>query len=95
MPPLAVINARAAARREIGGVERWTREVTARLLALRPEGYFVAKPPRALAHRAGQLWEQIALPALAARRRAAVVVSPANLAPLAGLILGSPHFQVR
>src|SRR3982075_1276550 len=83
VPPLAVINARAAARREIGGVERWTREVTARLLALRPEGYVVAKPPRALAHRAGQLWEQIALPALAARRRAAVVVSPANLAPLA------------
>ncbi len=83
MQPLAVINARAAARREIGGVERWTREVAARLPALRPDGYVVAQPPHALAHRAGHLWEQFALPALAARRRAAVVVSPANLAPLA------------
>jgi glycosyltransferase involved in cell wall biosynthesis len=81
--PLAVINARAAARLEIGGVERWTREVTGRLTALRPEGYVVAQPPRALAHRTGHLWEQLALPALAAMRRAAVVVSPANLAPLA------------
>jgi glycosyltransferase involved in cell wall biosynthesis len=81
--PVAVINARAAARREIGGVERWTREVAARLPALRPDGYVVAQPPHALAHRAGQLWEQIALPAVAARRRAAVIVSPANLAPLA------------
>jgi glycosyltransferase involved in cell wall biosynthesis len=81
--PLAVINARAAVRREIGGVERWAREVAARLPALRPDGYVVAQPPHVLAHRAGHLWEQLALPALAARRRAAVVVSPANLAPLA------------
>src|SRR2546429_5865792 len=81
--PLAVINARAAARHEIGGVERWTREVAARLPALRPDGYVVAQPPHALAHRAGHVWEQFALPALAARRRAAAVVSPANLAPLA------------
>jgi glycosyltransferase involved in cell wall biosynthesis len=78
-----MINARAAARREIGGVERWTREVAARLPALRPGAYAVAQPPRALAHRAGHAWEQVALPALAARRRAAVVVCPANLAPLA------------
>ena len=83
MQPLAVINARAAARREIGGVERWTREVAARLPVLRPGAYAVAQPPRALAHRAGQAWEQGVLPALAARRRAAVVVCPANLAPLA------------
>src|SRR2546430_3803308 len=81
--PLAMINARAAARREIGGVERWTREVAARLPALRPDAYVVAQPPRALAHRAGQAWEQVVLPALAARRRAAAVICPANLAPLA------------
>jgi glycosyltransferase involved in cell wall biosynthesis len=83
LQPLAVINARAAARHEIGGVERWTREVAARLPSLRPDGYVVAQPPRALAHRAGHLWEQVALPARAAKERAAVVVSPANLAPLA------------
>ena len=83
MQPLAVINARAAARREIGGVERWTREGAARLPVERPGAYVVAQPPRALAHRAGHAWEQVVLPALAARRRAAVVVCPANLAPLA------------
>lgn len=81
--PPAVINARAAARNEIGGVERWTREMVSRLPALRPDAYVVAQPPHALAHRAGHLWEQFALPVLAARRRARVVVSPANLAPLA------------
>ena len=81
--PLAVINARAAARREIGGVERWAREMAARLPALRPDAYVVARPPASLAHRAGHAWEQVALPALAARRRAAVVVSPSNLAPVA------------
>src|SRR5256886_12766447 len=81
--PLAVINARAAARVEIGGVERWAREVAARLPALHPGAYLVARPPHALAHRAGHAWEQLALPALAAARRAPVVLSPANLAPLA------------
>src|SRR5947207_6664064 len=81
--PLAVINARAAARIEIGGVERWAREMAGRLPALRPGAYLVARPPRALAHRAGHAWEQVALPALAAARSAGVVVSPANLAPLA------------
>jgi glycosyltransferase involved in cell wall biosynthesis len=78
-----MINGRAAARREIGGVERWTREVAARLPALRPDAYAVARPPRALAHRAGQAWEQVVLPALAAQRHAAVLVCPANLGPLA------------
>src|SRR5437588_8943857 len=81
--PLAVIDARAAARRESGGVERWAREMAARLPAMRPARYIVARPPAALAHRAGQAWEQVALPALAARRRAGVVVCPANLAPVA------------
>jgi glycosyltransferase involved in cell wall biosynthesis len=81
--PLAVLNARAAAREQIGGVERWAREMTARLPALRPGAYLVARPPRGLAHRAGQAWEQAALPALAARRGATLVYSPANLAPVA------------
>ena len=80
---LAVLNGRAAARAQIGGVERWAREMTARLPRLRPGAYAVATPPRALAHRAGHAWEQAVLPALAARRRAALVYSPANLAPVA------------
>lgn len=78
-----VLNARAAARPELGGVERWARELAQRLPHLRPGGYAVARPSPALAHRAGHAWEQLALPALAARRRAALIFSPANLAPLA------------
>jgi glycosyltransferase involved in cell wall biosynthesis len=46
-----------------------------------PGRYAVLRPPAALAHRAGHLWEQAALPALA--RDAALIYSPANLAPLA------------
>ena len=38
-------------------------------------------PPAALAHRAGHVWEQLALPVAA--RRAGLLLSPANLAPLA------------
>jgi glycosyltransferase involved in cell wall biosynthesis len=81
---LAIIDARAAARDEIGGVERWTREMADRLPRLRPGAYLVARPPKALAHRAGHLWEQLALPARARRRGAALTYCPANLAPLAG-----------
>jgi len=69
-------------RREIGGVERWARELSAQLPRLRPERYSVLRPPPALAHRAGQAWEQLALPLAA--RRAELLLSPANLAPLAG-----------
>jgi glycosyltransferase involved in cell wall biosynthesis len=76
-----VINARAAARREIGGVERLAREMATRLPKLRPERYRVLQPPEALAHRAGHVWEQAALPVLA--RGASLIYSPANLAPLA------------
>jgi glycosyltransferase involved in cell wall biosynthesis len=83
MQPLAVINARAAARSEIGGVERWAREIATRLPTLYPGAYAVARPPPALAYRAGHAWEQLALPAMAAARRVPVVLSPANLAPLA------------
>ncbi len=69
-------------RREIGGVERWARELAERLPRLRPERYTVIRPPAALAHRAGQVWEQLALPLAA--RRSELLLSPANLAPLAG-----------
>ncbi|HEX5619655.1 MAG TPA: glycosyltransferase family 1 protein [Solirubrobacteraceae bacterium] len=75
------IDARAAARPELGGVERWARELARRLPALRPDGYAVLKPPRALVHRAGHAWEQAVLPVRAARMRA--LLCPANLAPLA------------
>jgi glycosyltransferase involved in cell wall biosynthesis len=75
------IDARAAVRPELGGVERWARELAARLPALRPGGYAVLAPPAALAHRAGHAWEQLVLPARAARMR--LLLCPANLAPLA------------
>lgn len=83
MAPRVAINARAAGRREIGGVERWAVELATRLPRLRPDGYCLARPPRVLAHRAGHAWEQLALPAWAARHRIGTILSPANLAPLA------------
>jgi glycosyltransferase involved in cell wall biosynthesis len=73
------VNARAAARPELGGVERWARELAARLPAL--GGYEVLRPPAALSHRAGHAWEQAVLPLRA--RRSALLVNPANLAPVA------------
>ena len=82
-PPQVALNARAAVREQIGGVERYAREVMARLRARHPERYRVIAPPRRLAHRAGHLWEQALLPLLA--RDCALIYSPANLAPLAGL----------
>ncbi len=75
------INARAAVRAEIGGVERLAREMAVRLPALRPDRYRVIRPPAGLAHRAGHAWEQAALPAIASG--AGALYSPANLAPLA------------
>jgi glycosyltransferase involved in cell wall biosynthesis len=78
---IVAIDARAAVRPELGGVERWARELARRLPALRPDGYAVLRPPAALAHRAGHGWEQLVLPARAARMRA--LLCPANLAPLA------------
>jgi glycosyltransferase involved in cell wall biosynthesis len=67
-------------RAHIGGVERLAREMALRLPALAPERYEVVRPPAALAHRAGHVWEQVVLPARAAGR---LLYSPANLAPLA------------
>ena len=80
---LILIDARAAARPELGGVERWARELCARLPrdATRTATRVVL-PPRALSHRAGHAWEQAVLPAGRARR-ADALLCPANLAPLA------------
>jgi glycosyltransferase involved in cell wall biosynthesis len=69
------INGRAAARPELGGVERWARELCVRL------PYEVLAPPPALSHRAGHAWEQFVLPLQSAR--APVLLCPANLAPVA------------
>ena len=83
-PPPVVLNRRAATRPTITGVERWTSEVISRLAPLAPERYVVAQPPRRAQRRAlAQAWEQLALPVRAARLHAALVFSPANLAPLA------------
>ena len=76
---MIAINARAAARPELGGVERWARELAARLPAL--GDYEVIRPPAALVHRAGHAWEQGVLPFAA--RRARLLLNPANLAPVA------------
>jgi glycosyltransferase involved in cell wall biosynthesis len=67
------INARAAVRREIGGVERYAREMAARLPAL--GDYRVLKPPTE--HKLGQVWEQ-ALPLM----HRGLIYSPANTAPV-------------
>lgn len=79
-PPL-ILNGRARGRVTVRGVERWAREVIPRLLALRPERYIAIDPPPGFADWPGQAWEQLVLPARAWRRRAALVFSPANLAP--------------
>jgi glycosyltransferase involved in cell wall biosynthesis len=73
------LNARAAVRPELGGVERWARELAARLPAL--GDYEVIRPPATLSHRVGHAWEQVVLPRRA--RRARLLLNPANLAPLA------------
>jgi glycosyltransferase involved in cell wall biosynthesis len=74
-----LLNARGAARPELGGVERWARELAARLPKVGP--YEVIRPPTALSHRAGHAWEQVVLPARA--RKAELLLNPANLAPVA------------
>jgi len=68
------LNARAAVRPELGGVERWARELRDRL-----DARVLAPSPR-WSHRAGHLWEQVALPRLAHED---VLLNPANLAPIA------------
>lgn len=75
------IDARAAIRPETGGVERVARELVSRLPALAPGRYRVLAPSPRLAHRAGHVWEQLALPALA--RGGELILCPANAAPIA------------
>ena len=79
MPGTVLINARAARRPELGGVERWARELSIRLPQLRPDAYRVVGPPGAMVHRSGHLWEQLILPL----HRGELLLCPANLAPLA------------
>jgi glycosyltransferase involved in cell wall biosynthesis len=74
------INARAGARAEIGGVERYASELADRLPILNPTRYRTLKPLPSLAHRLGHAWEQLALPLTA--RQARLIYSPANVAPL-------------
>ena len=76
-----VIDARAAIRRETGGVERVAQELARRLPELRPGRYETVAPRPRLAHGAGHAWEQLVLPVAA--RSAALILCPANLAPLA------------
>jgi glycosyltransferase involved in cell wall biosynthesis len=78
--PLVAIDARAAIRTHIGGVERFAREMALRLVALRPDRYRVIRPPAGLAHRAGHIWEQSVLPLQAAGAK--LIFCPANLAPV-------------
>jgi glycosyltransferase involved in cell wall biosynthesis len=85
-PAPIVLNCRVAARPTITGVERWTLEVSRRLIARDPKRYIAAAPPTWLnAHSGpvGQAWEQLVLPLVAVRDRAQTIFSPANLAPLA------------
>jgi glycosyltransferase involved in cell wall biosynthesis len=80
-PVPVVINGRAVIRAQIGGVERLAREMARHLPALAPERYRVICPPARLAHRAGHIWEQAALPLQSAGSE--LIYSPANLAPVA------------
>src|SRR3712207_5811023 len=77
------IDARAAVRAEVGGVERWARELSGRLPALRRDRYVGLRAPPALARRGGHAWEQTVLPLRAVRVGARALLCPANLAPLA------------
>ena len=80
---MIVLNGRAAAREQISGVERVARQITSGLLAAAPDIYELLRPPPGAGRALGQAWEQSLLPARAARRGAALIYSPANLAPLA------------
>ncbi|MBA3300658.1 MAG: glycosyltransferase family 4 protein [Thermoleophilaceae bacterium] len=68
-------------REQIGGVERYARAMARELPRIAPARYRVIEPPGRFAHGAGHAWEQLALPAAA--RKSRLILSPANLAPLA------------
>lgn len=76
------LNGRALARGQVSGVERYATEIGHGLLRMRPDRYVLLRPRGPAGGPAGHVWEQIVLPARAARRRATIVYSPANLAPL-------------
>lgn len=79
-----LLNRRAATRPTVTGVERWAGEVISRLPRHAPDRYAVVAPrPRLRTRGPAQAWEQLALPARAARQHAALIFSPANLAPVA------------
>ena len=81
---MILVNARGAASPDGGGPGCWTRELSARLPRAHPLDYTVTKPPRRLSDRADVAWEQLALPLLARRAHARLVLCPAGLAPLTG-----------
>lgn len=76
-----MLNGRAVVRGRITGVERVAQEMATRLCALRPDVYRVVAP-HGESRAATQIWEQAALPLTAARLRAPLIYSPANLAPV-------------
>ena len=80
-----VLNARVTARPRITGVERWAAEIFARLEGLRPDVYMPLRPPTQVggSGAAAQAWEQTVLPVRARAVNASLVLSPANLVPLA------------
>lgn len=69
-------------RSSLGGVERWARELAARLPAISPGRYRFSAPRPGLSGAAGQAWEQVVLPRAAAREGAELILCPANMAPL-------------
>lgn len=78
-----VLNGRVGQRATVTGVERWTAELFPRLVRRRPDRYALLEPPARGSSRArGHAWEQLVLPARAARRGASLIFSPANLVPL-------------
>jgi glycosyltransferase involved in cell wall biosynthesis len=82
-PGAILLNGRVTTRPRVTGVERWAAELIPRLSALAPDRYAaVVPPPRARTRGLGQAWEQLVLPAQAVRRRASLIFSPANLAPV-------------
>jgi glycosyltransferase involved in cell wall biosynthesis len=74
------IDARACGRPEIGGVERYAREISSGLIAQAPDRYRLLSPPPGFEHRAGHAWEQVVLPLRA--RSDSLLYCPANLAPV-------------
>ena len=77
---MIALNARAAARPELGGVERWARELAARLPARAGAMRSSARPRRS---RTARPRVGAGGPPGAGARRARLLLNPANLAPLA------------